>query len=488
MKFNTLRVLNNSLIKKTLVLLFTVLTPLFALAASDVIEPPKEFSISNFDWVSILTVVLILLMILVIARAFDIGSLTEKLTGKTIVSWNNVNAYVGIIVLILGMIGVWYELKYHGKYLMLGNSASEHGSTYDSMFYWTFGFTFLVFVITEVLLFYFMFKYRYNENRKALYYFHNNKLEVIWTIVPTIVLTFLVLRGFNTWSKITTEIPKESQEIEVFAYQFGWKARYAGDDKELGNSNFNFISGTNPLGVAEDGAVKELIAELEGEVAKLKVKQETASDSIKVWKAKYDRMVSTGLNRTYPDDFKAIKDQYNDAISGAYERQLEKDLKRKKTALSRIAEYQKDKEFFNGKASDDKITTELVLVKDKPYVFKFRARDVIHSAYMPDFRVQMNCVPGMPTQFAFTPTMTTAQAREIKGNQEFDYYLYCNKICGGAHYNMKLKVTVVGSEAEYQTWLATQAPFVAPAVPAAPATPTTSDSATVTTTPTVALK
>jgi len=391
-------------------------------------------------------------------------------------------------VLVLGMIGVWYELKYHGVYLKLGNSASEHGSTYDSMFYWTFGFTFFVFVVTEVLLFYFMFRYRYSEKRKALYHFHNNKLEVIWTIVPSIVLTFLVLRGFNTWSKITTDIPKDSQEIEVFAYQFGWKARYAGDDKELGNSNFNFISGTNPLGIAEDAAIKELVVELEGEVEKIKLKQQTASDSIKVWKAKYDRMVSTGLNRTYPEEFKAVKDQYNDAISGSYERQLEKDLKRKKTALSRITEYHKDKDFFNGKASDDKITTEIVLVKDKPYLFKFRARDVIHSAYMPDFRVQMNCVPGMPTQFAFTPTMTTEEARGIKGNKEFDYYLYCNKICGGAHYNMKIKVTVVGSEAEYQTWLATQVPFVAPAVPAAPATPATTDSTQLTTTPTVALK
>jgi cytochrome c oxidase subunit 2 len=259
-----------------------------------------------------------------------------------------------------------------------------------------------------------------------LYHFHNNKLEVIWTIVPSIVLTFLVLRGFNTWSKITTDIPKDSQEIEVFAYQFGWKARYAGDDKELGNSNFNFISGTNPLGIAEDAAIKELVVELEGEVEKIKLKQQTASDSIKVWKAKYDRMVSTGLNRTYPEEFKAVKDQYNDAISGSYERQLEKDLKRKKTALSRITEYHKDKDFFNGKASDDKITTEIVLVKDKPYLFKFRARDVIHSAYMPDFRVQMNCVPGMPTQFAFTPVITTAEAREFKNNAEFDYYLFCN--------------------------------------------------------------
>ncbi len=464
MRIDTLRIRLNSIFKKSLAVLSFVLAPMFLMAAADVIEAPKEFSLANFDWITILSWVLALLIILVVARAFDIGALTEKITGKTVVSWNNINAWIGIIFLIAGLAAVWYELEVHGPLLMLGNSASVHGETYDSMFYWTFGFTFFVFVVTEFLLFYFMFRYRYDKNRKALYYFHNNKLEIIWTIVPSIVLTFLVLRGFTTWSKITTEIPKESQEIEVFAYQFGWKARYAGDDGSLGNQNVNFISGTNPLGVAEEGQVKELIVELETEIAKLEAFQASAKDSILAWKGRHDRFVATGLNRTYPDDYKTLKTKYTDGISGAYERTLEKDIKRKRTALNRIAEYQKDKDFFDGTANDDKVTTEIVLVKNKPYIFKFRARDVIHSAYMPDFRVQMNCVPGMPTQFAFTPSMTTQQAREVKNKPEYDYYLYCNKICGAAHYNMKIKVTVVENEAEYNTWLASQAPLVAPKI------------------------
>ena len=463
MRIDTLRIRLNSIFKKSLAVLSFVLTPMMLLAA-DVIEPPKEFSIANFDWITILSWVLALLIIMVIARAFDIGALTEKITGKTVVSWNNINAWIAIIFLVAGLLGVWYELEVHGPLLMLGNSASLHGETYDSMFYWTFGFTFFVFVVTEILLFYFMFRYRYNENRKALYYFHNNKLEIIWTIVPSIVLTFLVLRGFTTWSKITTEIPKESQEIEVFAYQFGWKARYAGEDGSLGNQNFNFISGSNPLGVAEEGQVTELIKELEGEITKLEGFMASADDSIAAWKGRYDRFVATGLSRTYPEDFKTLKTKFNDGESGAYVRTLEKDIKRKRTALNRIAEYKKDPDFFDGTANDDRVTTEIVLVKNKPYIFKFRARDVIHSAYMPDFRVQMNCVPGMPTQFAFTPSMTTAEARTIKNKPEYDYYLFCNKICGAAHYNMKIKVTVVENEAEYNTWLASQAPLVAPKV------------------------
>ena len=472
MKLNLFGVKSNSLFKKTLAIFGLMLTPMFLLAADDVVAAPTEFNPMAWDWASILTLVLAILIILVIARAFDIGSLTEKITGKTIVSWNNVNAWTGIIFLVVGMIAVWWELKNHGKYLMLGNAASAHGETYDSMFYWTFGFTFFVFVVTEILLFYFMFKYKYDKNRKAAYYFHNNKLEIIWTVVPAVVLTFLVLRGYSTWTKITTDIDKNSEEIEVFAYQFGWKARYAGDDKELGAANFNFISGTNPLGIAEDSAVVSLVGELKAEINKLEVAKASIEDSSKLWKAQYDRFVSTGMSNSYPEEFKQMKTKYMDLISGAYERQLEKDIKRKNTAIKRIAAYQKDHVTFNGSAKDDKITTEIVLVKNKPYIFKFRARDVIHSAYMPEFRAQMNCVPGMPTSFAFTPIRTTAEARTVKNNPEFDYYLYCNKICGAAHYNMKIKITVVGSEDEYKTWLATQTPFVAPAVaPAAPEAP-----------------
>lgn len=465
MKLNQLRVKSNSLFKRVLAIFTLILTPLFAMAADDVIAPPQEFNPMTWDWTTLLSLILGILIILVVARAFDIGSLTEKITGKTIVSWNNVNAWVAIIFLILGLIGVWYEMVYHGKYLLLGDAASKHGETLDSMFYWTFGFTFFVFIVTEILLFYFVFKYRYSENRKALYYFHNNKLELIWTIVPAIVLTFLVLRGFGTWNKITMDVDPKSEPIEVFAYQFGWKARYAGDDHKLGNANFNLISSGNPLGVAEDKSAEELVKELEGEISKLKALQNSVADSAKAWKYTYDRYVSTGMKNSYVDEFKKIKEQYNDIVSGAYERQLEKDIKRKTTAIHRISEYKKDKDFFNGAANDDKITTEIVLIKNRPYIFKFRARDVIHSAYFPEFRAQMNCVPGMPTSFAFTPIKTTEEVRASKNNKEFDYYLYCNKICGAAHYNMKIKVTVVGSEQEYNEWLAQQAPFVAPAAP-----------------------
>jgi cytochrome c oxidase subunit 2 len=105
---------------------------------------------------------------------------------------------------------------------------------------------------------------------------------------------------------------------------------------------------------------------------------------------------------------------------------------------------------------DDKIVNgEFHIPVNKIVLMYFRSKDVIHSAYMPHFRAQMNCVPGMKTEFHFTPTITTAEMREKTKNPDFDYVLLCNKICGATHWNMQMKI-VVDSESDYQKWLADQ--------------------------------
>lgn len=100
---------------------------------------------------------------------------------------------------------------------------------------------------------------------------------------------------------------------------------------------------------------------------------------------------------------------------------------------------------------DDFMPTQLVLPKGKPVLLKIRGRDVIHSVYNPHFRMQMNAVPGMPTQFWFTPTVSTEEMREITGNPDFNYELVCNKICGKSHYGMKGIIVVLEQE-EYDAW------------------------------------
>jgi cytochrome c oxidase subunit 2 len=135
-------------------------------------------------------------------------------------------------------------------------------------------------------------------------------------------------------------------------------------------------------------------------------------------------------------------------------------------------------------AQDDVVVTELHLPKGRPVLFKMRSQDVLHSAYMPHFRAQMNCVPGMVTQFAFTPTVTTEEMRlnpdivekvkninELRQKRkveieeagqdllyEFDYLLLCNKICGKSHYNMQMKI-IVETQEEFDAWMKEQKTF-----------------------------
>ncbi len=118
-------------------------------------------------------------------------------------------------------------------------------------------------------------------------------------------------------------------------------------------------------------------------------------------------------------------------------------------------------------SNDDKITNELHLPVNSKILFKFHSRDVIHSAYFPHLRAQMNVVPGMTTEFFVEPTITTDSMKMITNNPKFEYILLCNKICGVAHYNMKMKLVIESPEA-FKRWYKNQQ-FVFAREAAAPA-------------------
>ena len=127
---------------------------------------------------------------------------------------NKINAFMLLAFLIIGLIGVYYcNEKFKGR--ILGDSASEQGVLIDRMLYITTGLTGIVFLITQIALFWFSFKYQESDKRKAYYYPHNNKLELIWTVIPAIALTVLVGFGLFYWFKITGEAPKNAMEVEV---------------------------------------------------------------------------------------------------------------------------------------------------------------------------------------------------------------------------------------------------------------------------------
>jgi cytochrome c oxidase subunit 2 len=166
---------------------------------------------------------------------------------KTRKQTNKINAFLLLAFLIIGLIGVYYcNEKLKGK--ILGDPASDHGVLIDRMLYITIALTGIVFVITQVCLFWFSYKYQESDNRKAYYYPHNNKLEIIWTVIPAIALTVLVGFGIFYWFKITGEAPKNAMQVEVIGSQFKWEFRYPGADKTFGKKYFKNTASNNPLG------------------------------------------------------------------------------------------------------------------------------------------------------------------------------------------------------------------------------------------------
>lgn len=283
------------------------------------------------------------------------------------VNFNNLNSNLMVGFIFIGLsLGLFYSFYYQPLYLP--EASSIHGMEIDKMFNLTLAVTGIVVIITHLILLYFVHKYRWSEGRRALYYPDNNKLEMMWTIAPAIVLTVLVLDGTKNWNAIMQPPPADAVEIELTGKQFAWNIRYAGADNEFGKTNFRLISAENELGFDwEDSAGK-----------------------------------------------------------------------------------------------DDVMPGEIYMPVNKSILLKIRARDVLHSVYLPHFRVKMDAVPGMPTQFCFTPNKTTKEMRAKLGNENFNYELACTEICGRGHFSMKRTVVVV-TEEEYNEWLRKQKPYFKPA-------------------------
>lgn len=342
-------------------------------------------------------IVLVLLSIAIwqLTKIFDLSQVGEYKNDSQVAddTDNNTQGYLMFGFLAFIYIFTIYGLITWGP-LVLHTPASAHGPVIDSLMDTTWVLIFIVQGITQVLLHYFAFKYRGKKENKALYFADNNKLEAIWSVIPAIVLAGLILYGLYAWTNIMfIDDDEDTVTIELYAQQFNWTARYAGNDQVLGKANVRYIEGINIVGVD-------------------------------------------------------IEDPY---------------------------------------ANDDVVIKELHIPKGKKIHFKMRSQDVLHSAYMPYFRAQMNCVPGMVTEFAFTPTYTTEEYRELpymiakvaninnirakksidlvaKGEPaldpyEFDFLLLCNKICGASHYNMQMKI-IVDTPEDYAKWLKGKATIV----------------------------
>ena len=202
--------------------------------------------------------VLVFVVIFQIAKASEYVSVLKG-EEKARKQNNKINGFLLLGFLVFGLLGAWYcNDLYYGKTLFPQGSASIEGEKIDTMMWITLGVTGAVFVITQFLLFWFAFKYQASDNRKAFYFAHSNKLELIWTVIPAIVLAVLVVFGLKAWFKLTGDAPKDSLVVEVTGHQFGWEFRYPGADKVLGRKDYHLTRGNNPLGVNfEDPASRD---------------------------------------------------------------------------------------------------------------------------------------------------------------------------------------------------------------------------------------
>ena len=209
--------------------------------------------------------------------------------------------------------------------------ASTFGPAIDSLFVLVLIITSTAFFVVEGLLVYFLIRYRQREGQKALYTHGNRRVELVWTVVPGVMLFSLAIYQYRTWLNVKQQFPDESQAVvvDIRANQFEWNATYAGEDGVLGT----------------------------------------------------------------PDDIAAPINILHFPVN-------------------------------------------------RPVVLHLDSEDVIHSFFVPEFRLKQDVVPGLKGNRAWFQATQTGQ-----------YEVACAELCGLGHYRMRGRVTVE-TQAEFDAWLA----------------------------------
>lgn len=157
-----------------------------------------------------------------------------------------------LLALIIWIITIVIVVLFAGQFWWFPESASSHGDNVDRQFVYTLWVTGLVFVVAQMALGYFIFRYRQRPDQKARYYHGNDKMEVVWTLATTVLFYVMVLAGQGVWYDLYIEAaPQDALRIEVTGQQFAWNIRYAGPDGEFGPVSPELIndSAGNPLGL-----------------------------------------------------------------------------------------------------------------------------------------------------------------------------------------------------------------------------------------------
>jgi cytochrome c oxidase subunit 2 len=195
-----------------------------------------------------------------------------------------------------------------------------------------------VFIVTNLLLAYFAWRYEDAPGATAHYWHDNPSLEWTWTLATAGIMALFLFSALDLWAKIQAQPPAGALLIEVTGQQFAWNVRYAGKDGVFGRTDYAQASQDNPIGA---------------------LKSDPAG------------------------------------------------------------------------ADDVLLLNQLYLPKGRPVRVQVRSVDVIHSFFLPNFRVKQDAMPGITTEIWFTPTETG------------DFDIACAQHCGLGHYRMRGQVHVV---------------------------------------------
>ncbi len=470
----------------------------------------------------LLILLVVIVGIVALGQLAKVYELSSRLSGRREEDISHADTRLNANLWLVFMFGFFASVVY--LYVAYGDYAPPPASVHGVQLDWLMSFNIwiitAVFFLVNAALFVFAWKYAYDKDRKATFFPHDNRLELIWTVIPSIVLAVIIIYGLQTWNAMTGDASAEALRVELYSKQFDWTARYPGNDGEFGQSNYNLITPMNPMGIITGEGVEDAMADIEKQISNLE--GDLAMEKGLLLAERLRLSMSIAVDHGHGDHGHGDDhgdhdhgnhdghdhgeadhgDDHGDHDHGdhdhgdhghglqdaAQERIAEIDhilahradellimteaqveakqdkLKRLMRHRQRISElssftFENGMNSFDTGRDDQVVKGEFHLPVGEEVEFVFRSRDVIHSAFMPHFRAQMNTVPGVPTRFKMTPTITTDSMRTILDDPDFNYILLCNKVCGAAHFNMKMEV-IIESREEYDAWLEQQDAFL----------------------------
>ncbi len=421
-------------------------------------------------WLILIAIILIVVVLFQVTRTLD---LVGQLRGgeRTTVEMTKLHAALSVIFMVAGIIGCFMCFGIFND-RMIDHHSSEHGVLIHNMFMITLWVTGIVFLITNILLFWYPWKYRDRPGNQAVHFAHSNKLEFIWTIVPTIVLTGLVVFGLQAWTKIMSIPGEGTMTVEVTGQQFFWSCRYAGPDGKLGARDYDLICADNPIGIATIEWIDHRKITITGS-EKLNYKGEIQmlnqrSAELTHLLDSLNNLIDNSPNKyrlpVYKEEAAKLQAELNKIPKKIEIREKCLDRLTKKYTPEYITAHQEELKW----GYDDPMPSEMHVPVNEEVFVKITALDVLHNFYVPHMDVKMDAVPGMPTSFKFKPLVTTADKRiEMSENPEwkqpkegdteprwksFNYEIACAELCGVGHSSMKYTL-VVEDRATFDKWI-----------------------------------